>query len=469
VNALDRLRTQYVNAPPLVRQAAGRLLSHLPVGWRFGSAYSRTRGDLRRAELDPDFVERYQAERLDALLAAAAERSPHYRRVFADLGLGRPRTTDLPRLPILSRDDIRGHTDDLLVRPRKSLDHVTTSGTSGRPLDLYLDRDRSVREWAFLNHIWSRIGYRPGDTRASIRMTFKPRQGRMWEYDPGLKELRLSPFHLTSEVIAEYLRQIERHRVKFLHGYPSALFPLAVHAIRTRWRPPASLRGVLPSSEIVHESHRRLLADAFGPLPLQPVYGMSEKVAIAGERGKPFEYEFEPLYGVTEIVDDDGRPVPPGVRGRLVATGFICPSMPLVRYDTGDRATLVEPATRANGWRLRVNNPSSRWVAEYLVSRTGAPIGLTSLVFPRHAYDLMHSYQYYQDSPGSAVMRVVPLPGVTASHLQAVVDEIAERTTGTLEIRVELVDALPSARGKRKYVDQRIPLGDELTPPAAES
>jgi phenylacetate-CoA ligase len=452
-----------VKAPRAVRQAAGRLLGLIPVERRFGSAYTRTIADLRRAETDPDFVEHYQAEKLDALLAACAERSPHYRRVFADLGISRPRAGDLGKLPILTRDEIRGHEDDLLVAPREALDVVTTSGSSGQPLTLYLDRDRSVREWAFLNYIWSWIGYRPGDVRATVRQAHTPAPGgRLWEYDPGLRELRLSPFHMTPDVLDEYLRQIERHRVRYLHGYPSALMMLAIHALRVDWRPAQTLRGVLPISEVMYETQRRLAAEAFGALPVQPVYGMSEKVAIAGERGEPFTYDFAPLYGVTEIVDDAGLPVAPGERGRIVATGFICPSMPLVRYDTGDRATLVANPSRANGWKLRARQPSSRWVVEYLVSRTGAPIALTSLVFPRYAYDLIQAYQYYQDTPGVAIMRVVLLPGGTVEGLRPIVDEILECTTGAIEVRLEEVRDLPTFRGKRKYVDQRLPLDEDV-------
>jgi phenylacetate-CoA ligase len=261
----------------------------------------------------------------------------------------------------------------------------------------------------------------------------------------------------------DHLLQIRRHRVQFLHGYPSTLLTLAIHAIRSRWDPPESLRGILPISEVMYESQRRLAADAFGPLPVQPVYGMSEKVAIAGECGEPFTYEFEPLYGVTEILDDAGHPVRPGERGRVVATGFICPSMPLVRYDTGDRAVLVEPATRENGWRLRARNPSSRWVAEFLVGRTGAPMALTTLMFPHHAYDLIRSYQFYQDTPGIATMRVVALPGVTAEDLRPIADDLARWTDGALEIRIEPVSELPAtARGKQKYVDQRLPIEGRL-------
>jgi len=37
------------------------------------------------------------------------------------------------------------------------------------------------------------------------------------------------------------------------------------------------------------------------------------------------------------VVDDDDRPVAPGASGRLLLTGLVNPTMPLVRYDIGDR------------------------------------------------------------------------------------------------------------------------------------
>lgn len=48
-------------------------------------------------------------------------------------------------------------------------------------------------------------------------------------------------------------------------------------------------------------------------------------------------YHVEPEFGVVELLDG-GRPVGPGERGEIVATGFINPVMPLIRYRMGDYA-----------------------------------------------------------------------------------------------------------------------------------
>ena len=41
--------------------------------------------------------------------------------------------------------------------------------------------------------------------------------------------------------------------------------------------------------------------------PILPFYGLTERVAIAGEvLGQPQTYAFEPLYGVAELLDERG-------------------------------------------------------------------------------------------------------------------------------------------------------------------
>src|SRR5690606_15500097 len=53
-----------------------------------------------------------------------------------------------------------------------------------------------------------------------------------------------------------------------------------------------------------------------------------------------------PEYGISEVVDDDGNPVPPGVEGDVVVTSFLSRVFPLIRYRLGDRAILAPPGTK---------------------------------------------------------------------------------------------------------------------------
>ncbi len=463
---LDWGRGAYARAPGWVRGGVGPLVALVPDRLKMGRTYWAVREDVRRGRDDAAFVEQFRARRLTAILRSLGA-SPFYRRRVAE-AFGDPARIaslapeDLPRFPVLGKQDIRANPEDLLVVPRASLDLGTTSGSGGQPFAFYLDKDRSAWEFAFKSEIWSRGGFEIGQRMAVLRgVAMHDADRQPWEYDAALRELRLSPFHLVPETMDRYLELIAHHRIAFLTGYPSALEILARHAERRRWSAPACFRGVLPISETLFPHQREALRRAFGAgIAVLPFYGLSEKVAIAGEI-EPEVYEFEPLYGVTELVDDDGTPVTEsGSRGRIVSTGLFMRGMPLIRYDTGDTGVLVRAAERANAYRLRVEHVRSRWGQEFLVAANGARLSIAAINVHSPAYVAMEAFQFYQDTPGVAVLKAVPAPGCGPEQIRPFVDEVQRKCGTTLRIELEVVPSLPpAARGKRPFIDQRIPGG----------
>jgi phenylacetate-CoA ligase len=438
-----------------VRSAAGSLLSLVPADLVYGKTYRRLRADIARSTVDAGFVEDRVLASLSALLARAAT-TPHYAEQLAGLEPSRATLADLASLPILTREIVRHDTDRMLAVPRQRLEESMTSGTSAPFLRVYLDKSRSVREWAFVTHAWAAAGYRLGDRRAVLRYNdFRGARSDHWSWEPGTRELRFSPFHMAATAMEEYLDLIERFRIAFIHGYPSAIALLARHAHAARWPAPPSLKGVLPISESLLPHQREIIRRGFGPLPIVPFYGLTEKVAFAREvPDMPDVYEFEPLYGVAEIVDDQGRSAAPGQRGRLIGTGFISTGMPFIRYDTGDVATVVRPAAAENCWRLRVRDLVSINRQQYLVTREG---GLVT-AWTAYPYNtVVREYQWIQQAPGRVTLRVVPEPGASEAALVALAEEVAVMSGGMLTADLEVLDEIPpTSRGKRLTVLQHL-------------
>jgi phenylacetate-CoA ligase len=273
-----------------------------------------------------------------------------------------------------------------------------------------------------------------------------------------LRELWLSPFDLRDDVMDDYLALLHRYKVQWLYGVPSALSTLANHARRRGWQAPRCFKGVLPASEVLFDNRRKCIRHAFGNRPVLPFYGLSERVAIAGENpGWPDVYSFEPLYGITELIDENGNPVSRvGQRGKIVATGFLSAAMPLIRYQTGDYAELVASASAENGHRLTVRGISSRWSQEYIFGVRGEPISVISLDSENYA-NIIREYQYYQDTVGRVVLRVAPCKGVGKELVEQTLRPVRLRVKGVLDISVVLVDQLPvGSTGKRPFVEQRL-------------
>lgn len=456
MEALDRLRTSYSSLPGPIRMLAGTIAGIVPPTVRLGGSFQSQRRQVENAARSSSFAKSYQTKRLQAL-RERARRSPYWRNVFDAVGFLSSNGLVLDNLPILTREILVERREELLTCRPSDADLVYTSGSSGQPVGVYLDKDRSVREWAFITHIWSNAGFRISDRRAVIRGFDLPSKGGVrWQYDRGLRELRLSAFDLSSSSLCAYLELIANYRVQFLQGYPSALSALAREAIARGISLP-SVRGVLPVSEPLLAFQRRELDEAFSS-PIVPFYGQTEKVAIADEiADNPGRYKFNPCYGITEILDDGGAPVMPGDRGRLVSTGLVSFAMPLFRYDTGDSCVLLERPSPENGFQLVVDEISPRRAQEYLVKECGSIVSMAAINLHSPSLAMVREFQFMQELPGKALLKVVLRDRGTGVDADAAVREMQAKVGAGLELSYAIVPALTGlARGKRRYVDQRI-------------
>lgn len=462
MKALDILRGLYAKAPPGMRGSLSRVLALLPTRWVYGRGYFRWRERIARADADPAFAEAFARESLAEILTLAGQAPLHRERVGAVSADPGNAFEMLDRFPMLTKDDLRRHAAEVAVAPLDQLDLVTTSGSSGRPLQVWLDRTRGVREQAFIHAVWARAGFRTGDARLVLRgVQIQDVDRNPIEWEAALRELRCSPFHLTDAHMAAYVAAAKRRRIRYIHGYPSGIAILARYLLRQDdgWR--HQVRGVFPISEPLYDEQRSLFAQAFPGAAILPFYGMTEKVAFAETaEDVPAAYRFNPLYGWAELLDDAGARVTQiGQVGRVVGTGFTSRGMPLVRYDTGDEAQLVELPAADNGWRLRVTGLHGRWRPEYLVSGDGALISIAALNVHSKNYLAIREYMFTQDRPGHATLLAVPSEGATRAELDAYLDEVRAKVGQGIVFDMEVLDHLePAPRGKRRFIRQTIDL-----------
>ncbi|MGH6737160.1 MAG: hypothetical protein ACRECX_13950 [Methyloceanibacter sp.] len=468
MSVLDIARGAYVRSPKVLRDAVSPALALLPVSLKYGRAYQAWREAIAVSRIDPAFTQERRLGALRSLLTKARAGSPFWReRIEHAFGprcdLMRATFDDLWALPVLTKDDLREASEAALAQPPATLDRASTSGSSGQPLLFWLDKDRSPREFAFLNDVWSRTGYREGDARCVLRgLLLADIDRRPFEWEAGLKELRCSPFAMTDARMDLYLDMIERRGIAYLHGYPSSIEIMCRHMWRREWQPKRPIRGVFPISEPLYAHQRDVIRAALPHAAIAPFYGLSEHVLFASEsHGEEDVYAFEPLYGYAELIDEGGAPVVrPGHRGRIVGTGFISTGMPFIRYETGDTAELVELPSEANAWRLRVGAIVPRRQPEFLIGAEGNRI-VTPTIVPVHPDKFfgVSEFQFYQDTPGRAVLKVVPAAGCGEAEARLFIDEIQSRVGAGVRFDLALVNELAGhARGKRPFIDQRLDL-----------
>lgn len=463
---LDVARGAYAKLPYRTRARIGQALRFVPPRFRYGATYQKWRDLLATTRTKPETIRRMQDEVRIAIVREAFEKSPLYRqRLIAEFGEAFDPASALDpaiwaRMPILSPDTVADTREQLCTRPWQELDNGSTGGTSGKPVRFFLDRGRSPIEYAFVFDAWSRAGYRAGDWRAVFRgVEINDAAGVAIERDPALAEVRFSIFNLTDEAMARFHEAIVKDKITFLHGYPSAIGMFASHLMRSGKGPMPDVRAVFLMGERLYPNYRLAIENAFPNARITPFFGLSEKCAFATEvEGQADVYDFEPLYGFTELLDSDNRPVTtPGQRGRLVTTGLLFKGMPFIRYDTRDEATLIDPPSAANGWRLRVERIVPRRGHEFLVSKDSKLIPILALVVFGDEMNSISEFQFVQDVPGKALIKIVRRPDAGEDDALRFLELMRRKSGGQIEIEHQYVDALPtSPRAKRRFIDQRL-------------
>lgn len=456
------------NAPRPVRRVVGGVLGMLPPSWLLGREFRRHLAFVQKAQWwSRAEAEAYQLQQIRRIVSLAYERSPAWRNRFDDAGFAPgdlKSLDDMASLPLIDKLTIINDGPAMCTRPPDSggVDYVTTGGTSGRQLRFFINANRSAAEYAHLLSSWMRAGYDPTIAQAVLRgkVIDADARGLRHSYDPILRRHSYGNFHLNDENMDRYLRHMRGIGPFYLHAYPSALAVLARFVRRTGAEVPPNLRGLLAGSENVYPAERRRVEEAFG-VRYYSWYGHSEKLVLAAECEHSPDYHVWPTYGYFELVDERGRVVTePGRSGEIVGTGFINSVMPMIRYRTGDYATYVgdncEDCGRAHPIIREVHGHRER---EFLVAADGAAVSWTAINVHDDTFDRLHSYQFRQDQPGRAVLRIVPSPNFGPADMQRMQRNLELRLSGRIAFEIQIVERIEQTiSGKSNYVDQRIDL-----------
>jgi phenylacetate-CoA ligase len=301
-------------------------------------------------------IREYQDARFAEVLDRCFDAVPYYRRTFGELGITRADLSglaDLARLPLLAKDVVRRHGPELVSLGATSYWVQHTSGSTGTPLDVHLNR------WTYqlVHGLLADYERHSGISRQDLRATFAGRLTQpvdrmtppFWRYNHAERQLLFSAYHLNDETLPLYLGELRRRRPSEIIGYPSAISTLAEYAVRKGLVGDVRPRVVITNSETLLAWQREVIEEAFR-CPVRDYYGSAEAVVFA-EQCAHQTYHVNPLLGVAEVVDQSGAPAP---EGQLVCTTLTNTVMPLIRYEIG-----TPQPSRANRAPAEARGPPS--------------------------------------------------------------------------------------------------------------
>lgn len=430
----------------------------LPYSILGGRGYRSTVRACRELEfLSRTEVLRHQEQLLGQLLRFVVEQVPIYR-PLRDVVEKHAPSAALKHFPFITKEDVRLRWGDLIPRCIDQIPHHvgTTSGSSGNPLTFLEDDSSYVREMGFIHSQWKRVGYRPSCRKATFRgVKFGTiNDSCFWQHNPIHNELQFSPFHMNEATLGFYVEKLIEYRPSFLHGYPSAVDMLAEYVIRHRLEsrlPP--IRAALLGSEYCSQAQRERVGVAFRTR-VYTWYGHSERTVLGGECECSPAYHMVPVYGVLEIIREDGEPCNIGERGEIVGTGFMNRSMPLIRYRTGDFATRESCECECGRhWDRFSNVLGQRSYEETLVGKHGSRISDAALNVHGDCFSNVVRYQYYQRIPGQLVIRVIPNPLYSHADEARIIAAHHAKLHGEMDITVLAVDEIAlTPLGKQRRI-----------------
>lgn len=291
-----------------------------------------------------------------------------------------------------SRADLASRLADLVPRSRQTTQLLCfrTSGATGHPIRIPTEPLAAAAYQALHERALRLHGLRLRAGRGDVGVVLAGFQQRCFSYvsvnplrgECGLAKLNLHPSEWRHA--ADRAIYLDAMRPEILSGDPVSLGELATLAMQHR---PLAL---LSTSMALSKGLRLRLAARFGCAVLD-IYSMNEAgpVAVWVDAVSAFVLLQPGLY--VEILDADGRAVPPGQHGEIALSGGINACLPLLRYRTGDHAQLVMtplgPALRNLQGRppVRLRHHAGHWINNIDVSQHLGRFDLCRFALHQHA------------------------------------------------------------------------------------
>lgn len=422
-------------------------------------AYARYAREFERNQfLSPDELRAMQLKKLRQLLIAAYRYVPLYRHRMTEAGLTPldiQTHEDLRMLPVLTKRDIQDQQDMLVASNVPASKRVPnqTGGSTGSPLQFYVDRERfdSRRASTDRHNAWA--GLKPGDWFAQLwGSTFdigdKPDPNPGWRQKLLYRSLTLHTAAVTEESMMRYVEVLRRYRPRYMVAYAQSAVLFAEFCRRNNFDD-ISFEAMIVSAEMLLPGKRQVIEETFGGKVFNR-YGCREVSVIASE------CEFHSGLHVNAdalIVEVEPAPHLPAGMGRVLVTDLLNRSMPLIRYEIGDLASLDADSQCPCGRSLPLIGEIQGRTSDFLCLANGRMIAGPSLALLAADMRDVRQVQFIQPNPRNVTLKVVAGNGYGLKTEQELRRRLRPYLLEDVDLTIATTDHIPSEpSGKYRFV-----------------
>jgi len=411
--------------------------------------------ELKSTEhLPASSIQDMQKQKLTKLIDYCVRYVPAYQQYADRLSADANDPRELIRqLHICTKSKLRKNGEQYIstAADRSKLIPNKTGGSTGEPTQFYMDRFTVEHYEAARWRALSWWGVRPGDKVIAILGNPSEYSQARLSREKLLKNRIILPgYDLRREKTAEYARIINTEKPVYLYGYASAIYLLAKYMEEDKIAITTPLKCVVTTAETLYPYQREQIERVFGARAVNE-YGAKDGGIIAYEcPSGHLHLTAENVYA--EVIDPvTKQPLETGELGELLITDLNNFSMPRLRYEIGDIASLSEERCDC-GNPLPILGHLEGRTDDLLLKKSGDAV--PGHYFAHIAGNIkgFEKYQIVQKSLDLCQLKIIKNDRFDPKEVEYMVNAIKEKMNGIEVDVIEVSEIPPTKSGKQRLV-----------------
>ncbi|MGZ5134011.1 MAG: phenylacetate--CoA ligase family protein [Flavitalea sp.] len=339
-----------------------------------------------------------QEQKLHSLLMYLRQHSPFYGELFKShqIDISKIKSKkDLIHVPTTQKEDLQQRNDDFICVPKhKIIEYTSTSGTLGAPVTVALT-EKDLQRLA--ENEYASFVCADGTSKDiyQLMLTLDRQFMAGMAYYSGIRKLGAGIIRVGPGVPSLQWQTILRIKPTAIVAVPSFIIKLISYAKehnidlnKTSVKKAICIGENIRNTDFSVNILGKRITDAW-EIQLYSTYASTEMQTAFTECGAGMGGHLNPDLLIVELLDENNKPVGPGIPGEVTVTTLGVEAMPLLRYKTGDICMYLDETCACGRKSLRLTPVIGR--KQQMIKFKGTTL------YPPALFDLLNEMEEVTD------------------------------------------------------------------------